>query len=275
MLAAHASEYGNCAYALSSRSLLIMTPVLLVIFVFAPQLLQLWLGADFAARSSGVLRIFCAGTSKFHCLRAFCSFAGPGAAGRYRETAFAGAALLRCGLGDPFAADGTGRCCPSLELPAFPGCALFVCSCVLARDASCPLHSRSTSIRKACLLLCGLGAALLLPFLAGGSLSIQLVFAAAVLLAFGIAVWKYAFDANKRNLFLNHLTTDSRRHGESEVTLSRDEVTIQQDKYVSEPTGVAVPHQAFLTRVRAATNTNFRRLGKVSRHLVRGCRAGG
>ena len=136
---------------------------------------------------------------------------------------------------------------------------------------SCPLHSSILRSEKPACFSADSGAALLLPFLAGGSLSIQLVFAAAVLLAFGIAVWKYAFDAKERNLFLNTSLQIRAAMGESEVTLSRDEVTIQQDKYVSEPTGVAVPHQAFLTRVRAATNTNFRRLGKVSKHLVRGC----
>jgi O-antigen/teichoic acid export membrane protein len=41
--------------------LLIMTPSLLIVFVFARQILQVWLGADFAARSTGVLQIFCVG----------------------------------------------------------------------------------------------------------------------------------------------------------------------------------------------------------------------
>jgi O-antigen/teichoic acid export membrane protein len=191
-----------CVRAIKSL-LLIMTPVLLVIFVFAPQLLQLWLGADFAARSSGVLRIFCAGIL-------------------VNSIAYVPFVLLQ-GLGRP---DVTAKL-HLLELPFYAaalaillprmglaGAALawsfrlFLDACFLFAAASwlemLPVRSIvDTSIRKACLLLCGLGAALLLPFLAGGSLSIQLVFAAAVLLAFGIAVWKYAFDAKERNLFLN------------------------------------------------------------------------
>ncbi len=49
-----------CSRAIKSL-LLLMTPSLLIVFVFARQILQLWLGADFAARSAGVLQIFCVG----------------------------------------------------------------------------------------------------------------------------------------------------------------------------------------------------------------------
>jgi O-antigen/teichoic acid export membrane protein len=190
-----------CVRAIKSL-LLIMTPALLIIFVFAPQLLQLWMGADFASHSVGVLRIFCAGIL-------------------VNSIAYVPFVLLQ-GLGRP---DVTAKL-HLLELPFYAaalaillprmglaGAALawsfrlFLDACFLFGAASwlemLPIRSIvDVSIRKAYLLLCGLGAALILPFLAGGSLSIQLMFAAAVLLVFGIAVWKYAFDAKERNLFL-------------------------------------------------------------------------
>jgi O-antigen/teichoic acid export membrane protein len=190
-----------CVRAIKSL-LLIMTPALLVICVFAHQLLQLWLGADFAARSTAVLQIFCVGVL-------------------VNSIAFVPFVLLQ-GLGRP---DVTGKL-HLLELPIYAvalaillprmgltGAALawsfrlLVDACLLFGAASwlklLPLRAVvDASIRKACLLLCGLGAALLLPFLAGGSLSIQLLIAVTVLLAFGFAVWKYVFDAKERNLFL-------------------------------------------------------------------------
>ena len=49
-----------CAGAIKTL-LLIMTPGLLIVYMFAHQLLQLWPGADFAARSTSVLQIFCIG----------------------------------------------------------------------------------------------------------------------------------------------------------------------------------------------------------------------
>src|SRR6267378_1657640 len=190
-----------CVRAIKSL-LLIMTPALLIIFVFARQLLQLWLGADFAAHSAGVLQIFCVGVL-------------------VNSIAYVPFVLLQ-GLGRP---DVTGKI-HFLELPIYAaalaillprmgltGAALawsfrlFLDACLLFGAASwlelLPLRAIvDASIRKACLLLCGLGAALILPFLAGGSLSIQLLFAGTVLLAFGFAVWKYVFDAKERNLFL-------------------------------------------------------------------------
>ena len=191
-----------CVRAIKSL-LLIMTPALLIVFVFARQLLQLWLGADFAAHSAGVLQVFCVGVL-------------------VNSIAYIPFVLLQ-GLGRP---DVTGKI-HFLELPIYAaalaillprmgltGAALawsfrlFLDACLLFGAASwlelLPLRAIvDASIRKACLLLCGLGAALILPFLAGGSLSIQLLFAGTVLLAFGFAVWKYVFDAKERNLFLN------------------------------------------------------------------------
>ncbi len=191
-----------CVRAIKSL-LLIMTPVLLIVFVFARQLLQLWLGADFAAHSAGVLQVFCVGVL-------------------VNSIAFVPFVLLQ-GLGRP---DVTGKI-HLLELPIYAaalaillprmsltGAALawsfrlFLDACLLFGAASwlelLPLRAIvDASIRKACLLLCGLGTALILSFLAGGSLSIQLLFAGAVLLAFGFAVWKYVFDAKERSLFLS------------------------------------------------------------------------
>ena len=191
-----------CVRAIKSL-LLIMTPALLIVFVFARQLLQLWMGADFAARSAGVLQIFCLGVL-------------------VNSIAFVPFVLLQ-GLGRP---DVTGKI-HLLELPIYAlalaillprmgltGAALawsfrlFVDACLLFGAASWLelLSLRAildASIRKACLLLCGLAAALILPFVASGRLSIQLLFAGTILLAFGFAVWKYVFDAKERNLFLS------------------------------------------------------------------------
>jgi len=191
-----------CVRAIKSL-LLVMTPALLLIFVFARQLLQLWMGADFAAHSAGVLRVFCAGIL-VNCV-AYVPF------------------ILLQGLGRP---DVTGKI-HLLELPIYAaalaillprmgltGAALawsfrlFLDAVLLFGAASwlgmLPVRAIvDASIRKACLLLCGLAAALLLPFLAGGSLSLQLLLVGAVLLVFGIAVWKYVFDAKERNLFLS------------------------------------------------------------------------
>ena len=191
-----------CVRAIKSL-LLVMTPVLLIVFVFARQLLQLWLRADFASRSAVVLQIFCVGVL-------------------VNSIAFVPFVLLQ-GLGRP---DVTGKI-HLLELPIYAaaltillprmgltGAALawsfrlFVDACLLFGAASwldlLPFRAIvDTSVRKACLLLCCLGAALILPFHDGGNLSIQLLFAGALLLAFSFAVWRYVFDAKERNLFLS------------------------------------------------------------------------
>jgi O-antigen/teichoic acid export membrane protein len=190
-----------CVRAIKSL-LLIMTPALLIVFVFARQLLQIWLGADFAAHSAVVLQMFCVGIL-------------------VNSIAFVPFVLLQ-GLGRP---DVTGKI-HLLELPIYAaalvillprmglaGAALawsfrlFVDACLLFVAASwlelLPLRAFvDASIRKACLLLCGLVVALILPLIAGGSLSTQMLFAGLVLLAFVFAVWKYVFDAKERNLFL-------------------------------------------------------------------------
>lgn len=54
------------------------------------------------------------------------------------------------------------------------------------------------------------------------------------------------------------------------MTMSQDEGTLQQENWVSKPPGETVPHQAFLTRARAAFNANLRRLGKARKRLIQG-----
>jgi O-antigen/teichoic acid export membrane protein len=183
--------------------LLLMTPSLLIVFVFAHQMLQLWLGADFAARSTGVLQIFCVGIF-------------------FNSLAFVPFFLLQ-GLGRP---DVTGKF-HLLELPIYAlalaillprmgltGAALawtfrlFLDACLLFGAASWLklLSIRKVlddSVRGALLLLCGLGAALMLPSLASGRLLTQLLFVGAALLAFVLGVWKYVFDAKDKSLFLS------------------------------------------------------------------------
>ena len=55
------------------------------------------------------------------------------------------------------------------------------------------------------------------------------------------------------------------------MTVSPDEGTVRPDNWVSEPPRETVPHQAFLTRARAAVNANLRRMGKARKRLVQGC----
>lgn len=191
-----------CARAFKSL-LLLMTPCLLVVFVFARQMLQVWLGEDFATRSAVVLQIFCVGML-------------------VNSLAYVPFFLLQ-GLGRP---DVTGKI-HLVELPVYAvalaillprmglaGAAmawsfrLFVDACLLFGAASWLglLSFRAildASIQKACLLLCGLGAALIMSFVASGKLPFQLLFAGTALLAFVLAVWKYVFDAKERDLFLS------------------------------------------------------------------------
>jgi O-antigen/teichoic acid export membrane protein len=191
-----------CARAIKSL-LLLMTPSLLIVFVFARQILQLWLGTDFATRSAGVLQIFCVGIL-------------------VNSLAFVPFFLLQ-GLGRP---DVTAKI-HIIELPIYAlalaillprmgltGAALawsfrlFLDACLLFGAASWLklLSVRAildSYVRRAFLLLCGLGAAFILPFLANGRLSAQLLFVGAALLAFVFAVWKYVFDAKDKSLFLS------------------------------------------------------------------------
>jgi O-antigen/teichoic acid export membrane protein len=191
-----------CVRAIKSL-LLLMTPALLIVFVFSRQILRVWLGADFAAHSTVVLQIFCVGIL-------------------VNSLAFVPFVLLQ-GLGRP---DVTGKI-HILELPIYAvalaillprmglaGAALawsfrLLLDACLLFGAALWLELLSvraildTSVRRAFLLLCGLVAALLLPFLASGRLLTQLLFAGAAFLAFAFAVWKYVFDAKEKSLFLS------------------------------------------------------------------------
>jgi O-antigen/teichoic acid export membrane protein len=191
-----------CARAIKSL-LLLMTPALLIVFVFARQILSLWLGADFASKSTGVLQIFCIGVL-------------------VNSLAFVPFFLLQ-GLGRP---DVTAKI-HLFELPIYAlalaillprmgltGAAvawsfrLFLDACLLFGAASWLklLSIRAildNSVQRAFLLLSGLGVALILPFLARGRLSAQLLFVAATLFVFALAVWKYVLDAKDKDLFLS------------------------------------------------------------------------
>jgi O-antigen/teichoic acid export membrane protein len=191
-----------CVRAIKSL-LLLMTPALLIVFLFARQLLQLWLGADFAAHSARVLQIFCIGIL-------------------VNSLAFVPFFLLQ-GLGRP---DVTAKI-HLFELPLYAlalaillprfgltGAALawsfrlFLDACLLFGAASwlklLSIHTiLDSSVRKAFLLLCGLGVAFIFPFLGGGRLSTQLLFVGGALLVFALAVWKYVFDAKDKDLFLS------------------------------------------------------------------------
>ena len=55
------------------------------------------------------------------------------------------------------------------------------------------------------------------------------------------------------------------------MTVSQDEVTVQQNDWLPGPPSETVSRQAFLTRVRAVVNTNLRRLGKARKRMVQRC----
>jgi O-antigen/teichoic acid export membrane protein len=188
-----------CARAIKSL-LLLMTPILLVVSVFARQILQLWLGSDFATRSTATLQIFCFGVL-------------------VNSIAFVPFYLLQ-GLGRP---DVTAKI-HIFELPLYAialaillprfglvGAAL-AWSLRLSVDAfllfACAswlkvLSIRAildTSVRRAIMLLSALGTLLLGAFITNGKLLSQLSFIVVVLLFFALAVWKYVFDAKDRDL---------------------------------------------------------------------------
>jgi O-antigen/teichoic acid export membrane protein len=190
-----------CARAIKSL-LLLMTPILLVVSVFARQILQLWLGSDFATRSTSVLQIFCVGVL-------------------VNAISFVPFYLLQ-GLGRP---DITAKI-HMFELPVYAialaillprmglaGAAL-AWTLRLTLDASLLFASAlwlkllsisdilDTPVRRALLLLCGLAGLLALPTFLPGKISIQLLFVTTSLLAFVLAVWKYVFDAKDRDLLL-------------------------------------------------------------------------
>jgi len=58
---------------------------------------------------------------------------------------------------------------------------------------------------------------------------------------------------------------------QDDATVPQDDATVPQDGWLSEASGESVPHQAFLTRARAAVNASLRRLGKTRKRLVQGC----
>jgi O-antigen/teichoic acid export membrane protein len=191
-----------CARAVKSL-LLLMTPSLLVVFVFSRQILQLWLGSDFAMHSTVVLQIFCVGVW-------------------INALAFVPSFLLQ-GLGRP---DVTAKI-HMIELPIYAVALAVLLPRIGLTGAALAWSFRLTidafmlfgaaswlkllsiravldlSVRRAILLLGVLGAMLALPFVAGGRLPTQLLFVAAALLAFVVAVWKYVFDAKDKDLFLS------------------------------------------------------------------------
>jgi O-antigen/teichoic acid export membrane protein len=188
-----------CARAIKSL-LLLMTPLLLVVSVLARQILQLWLGADFAARSTAILQIFCFGVLVN--AMAFVPFYLLQGLGRPDITAkihifelpiYALAlAILLPRLGLVGAALAWSL---RLSVDAF---LLFACASWLK-----VLSIRAildTSVRRAIMLVSALGVLLFGAFMTNGKLLTQLSFIVAVLLFFVLAVWKYVFDAKDRDL---------------------------------------------------------------------------
>jgi O-antigen/teichoic acid export membrane protein len=191
-----------CARAIKSL-LLLMTPFLLIVFLFARQILQFWLGADFASQSSVVLQIFCVGVL-------------------VNALAFVPFFLLQ-GLGRP---DVTAKI-HIFELPIYAAAlaillprmglagAALAWTLRLTLDAVLLFASASwlkllsirivfdQSVRRAFMLLCVLGLLLYLTVLANGRLSAQIALVIAALFVFMLAVWKFVFDARDKDFFLS------------------------------------------------------------------------
>lgn len=190
-----------CARSIKSL-LILMSPCLLVVFVFAHQILQLWLGSDFALHSTVVLQVFCVGML-------------------FNSLAFVPFFLLQ-GLGRP---DITAKI-HVIELPIYgfllimllprmgvAGAALAwtlrltIDACLLfAASSSLNLLSIRLVLDKSVLrafgLLFGLGVTLIIALLMPGRLSYEVLLILVALSAFVFAAWKYVFDAKDRNLFV-------------------------------------------------------------------------
>lgn len=202
-----------CVRSLKSL-LLALGPVLLLIAVFAHEILRVWLGPGFAAKGTTVLQILAAGTL-FNCL------------------AYVPYGLLQ-GLGRP---DLTAKF-HLLELPLYvvllwflvrhmgiAGAALawtvrVSVDAILLFAAAAGLRFISTArllgghLGKTVISVAAFGVLLGLPWFAEESLWERGVFAGVLLFAFVFAAWKYLLDARDRNLLVyvfGQLRTSSER----------------------------------------------------------------
>jgi O-antigen/teichoic acid export membrane protein len=209
----HASESHARMEQLYSRSiksiLLVSGPLLLILAAFAPQILKIWLGGDYAAKSATTLQVLALGvlincigfvpfgllqglgrpdlTAKFHLLETpFYVLALLVLLPHYGLVGAAWASVLRISL------DTTLLLFAVLKLK-------FVSPRVMIER---PL--------KRTLMALVLPAVLLPLSWINTSFTAQLALSSLVLLVFATAVWAYVLDHNERNLLLSALTLRSR-----------------------------------------------------------------
>lgn len=189
-----------CVRSLKSLVLL-MGPCVLLVMVFAPSILRLWLGADFAVHSTAVLQIFCAGT--FATSLAYIPYFLLQGVGRPDLTAKFH--LLEV----PFYAVALWVLLPWLGLKGaalawtFRLCldAVFLFGAAFSLRLI-SLHSfLRGALQKALLTVVALGVSLLLPAMAGIGLPTQVMWSGILLLLFAIAAWKYVLDPKEKSLF--------------------------------------------------------------------------
>jgi O-antigen/teichoic acid export membrane protein len=189
---------------------LTLGPLSLLVILFARQILQLWLGADFAVKGAPVLQILAAG-ALVNAL-SFVPFGMLQALGRPDLTAkfhllelpFYAALLwfLLARMGITGAAVAwTIRVC----LDA----ALLFGAVVRLRWVSLGSLCGNGLLRAACTIFI-FAALLSFPWLALGSMKVELVFAGVLFPAFGLTAWKYLLDGRERHLLLSAFVARAR-----------------------------------------------------------------
>jgi len=191
-----------CARSLKSL-ILLMGPALLLVVVFAHEILRLWLGDDFAAQSTILLQVFSVGVL-FNSL-AFIPFSLLQAVGRPDLTAkfhllefpcYAVALwilLPRVGLVGAALAWSLRLCVDAFLLFG----AVFWLDHISIRAFV------DSAIQRTVLAVAAFGASLTLPALVGWKLLAQLLLGSLVLLGFAIAVWNYVLDQKDKSLFFS------------------------------------------------------------------------
>lgn len=191
-----------CVRSLRSL-LLVLGPLLFLVIFFAREILNVWLGPDFAANGTLVLQLLAAGVL-------------------INSLAFVPLGLLH-GLGRP---DLSAKF-HLLELPLYMVALAYllnhmgIAGAALAWTARVTLDtllhfgavvllklvSTQTLIGRALLnstsLLLGFGALLALPWLAGESIELRTGLASAALVAFGFVAWRYLLDGRDRHLLIS------------------------------------------------------------------------
>ncbi|HKF23242.1 MAG TPA: flippase [Candidatus Angelobacter sp.] len=188
-----------CARSLKSL-LLLSGPALLLVVIFARQILGLWLGSAFADASASVLQILALGTLvQSLALVPFSLLQGIG-----RADLTAKFNLLEL----PFYAI---ACWVLVRLMGLPGAALawalrMTVDAVLLFGAAVWLKCislrtlRGKGLQRTVLIVSVFAAFAILLWLAGWSLFVQVLLAAVLLSVFAIVAWSYVLDARDRSL---------------------------------------------------------------------------